>query len=102
MAQALVTSLPLLLLSLVTLVKGTVGEEQVLGILYSFNVAHVQWCPLLPTGGHGNASLPSVRAQSSGGRRHHLPGQPSHCHSPVQRAVNRQDMRPSDTRLSTT
>ena len=42
MAQALVTSLPLLLLSLVTLVKGTVGEEQVHGILYSFNVVHVQ------------------------------------------------------------
>ena len=32
LAQALLTSLPLLLLSLVTLVRGTVGEDQVLKV----------------------------------------------------------------------
>jgi len=41
MAQALVTSLPLLLLSLVTLVKGTVGEEQVdMAMLHSHLYEH--------------------------------------------------------------
>jgi len=41
MAQALVTSLPLLLLSMVTLVKGTVGEEQVdMAMLHSHLYEH--------------------------------------------------------------